>query len=151
MKGTLFTQADIEAGPLSWRSWVRSGRERTERPGTGSWKEFVICDVTVWREQLGKCQSQLAPSMMPGGRAATSLGLRRKECPGHPWSGGHRSGYFQVDDRVRSPVRLPRTCLQIPGGLLALPQAGPTGTVTPRESLALWPRDISRAAPELTS
>lgn len=41
-------------------------------------RQFVICNVTIWQKQLGKGQSQLAPSGMPGGRPCISVGLRTR-------------------------------------------------------------------------
>lgn len=73
--------------------------------------------------------------MMPGGRSGIAWASGGRSVLAVPGLEATGSGPFQVDGRVRSPVRLPWTCWlcpeQIQGGLLALPQAGPAGTVTP--------------------
>lgn len=65
-------------------------------------RPFVICNVTTWQKLLGKCQSQLAPSVMSAGRPGISLGPRRGRVS-RPVSGPEAtgSGGFQVWQNAR--------------------------------------------------
>lgn len=115
----------------------------------------VIWNVTVWLEQLGKCQSQLAPSVMPGGRSGIGLGQRRKEGPGHSWPGGRRIWPFpsRWQSMPPSPSALP--LLALPGADAGGPpgpaSGGPAGMVPPAGEPGTEEPNVAGAAPELNS
>lgn len=65
-------------------------------------RPFVICNVTTWQKLLGKCQSQLARSVMSAGRSGISLGPRRGRVS-RPVSGPEATGSGGMHASVRLP------------------------------------------------